>query len=171
MTFARIISCSCRHLLIGLFFALLLSCRAFAYDEECLARASARYGVPEIVIKAIIDMESGGNRLAVNIEGKPYFPKSDYDAEQLLGKNKGKSTDVGLMQVNSFWFAKLGVPQSYGFSECFNINFGTWILAYEIGNHGLNLKAIGKYHSPDELRGKSYASRILDKMIKILNKG
>jgi soluble lytic murein transglycosylase-like protein len=143
----------------------------FSYDEECLARASVRYGVPEIVIKAVIDMESGGNRLAVNIEGKPYFPKSDYEAEQLINKNRGRSTDVGLMQVNSFWFAKLGVPQSYGFSECFNINFGTWILAYEIGNHGLNLKAIGKYHSPDELRGQSYASRILNKMIKILNKG
>lgn len=145
--------------------------QSFAYDEECLSRASVRYGVPEIVIKAVIDMESGGNRLAVNIEGKPYFPKSDYEAEKLLSQNKGRSTDVGLMQVNSFWFAKLGVSQAYGFSECFNINFGTWILAYEIGNHGLNLKAIGKYHSPDELRGQSYASKILNKMIKILNKG
>ncbi|MGE4465962.1 lytic transglycosylase domain-containing protein [Sphaerochaeta sp.] len=142
-----------------------------AYDEECLARAAKRYGVPEIVIKAIIDMESGGKRLAVNIEGKAYFPQSDYDAQHLLSRNRGRSTDVGLMQVNSFWFSKLGIPQSYGFSECFNINFGTWILAYEIGNHGMNLKAIGKYHSPDELKGSSYASKVLNRMIKILNKG
>lgn len=158
-------------LTLSFIFLILMPPLLFSYDEECLSRAAVRYGVPEIVIRAVIDMESGGNRLAVNIEGKPYFPKSDYEAEQLITSNKGRSTDVGLMQVNSFWFAKLGVPQSYGFSECFNINFGTWILAYEIGNHGLNLKAIGKYHSPDELRGQSYASKILSKMIKILNKG
>jgi soluble lytic murein transglycosylase-like protein len=150
---------------------LMLTGQALAYDEECLSRASLKYGVPEIVIKAIIDMESGGNRLAVNIQGKSYFPKSDMEAEQLLGKNKGRSTDVGLMQVNSFWFTKFGIPQHYGFRECFNINFGVWILAYEIENNGLNLKAIGKYHSPNEIRGKSYASKILDTMIRILNKG
>ncbi|TCK62335.1 lytic transglycosylase domain-containing protein [Seleniivibrio woodruffii] len=145
--------------------------QAFAYDEECLQRASLRYGVPEIVIRAIIDMESGGKRLAMNIEGKPYFPESDLEAQKILEQNKGRSTDVGLMQINSFWFKKLNVPQTYGFRECFNINFGTWILAYEIENHGLNLKAIGKYHSPDNAKGRSYSSRVLDIMIKILKNG
>jgi len=145
--------------------------QVFAYDEECLKRASLRYGVPEIVIRAIIDMESGGKRLAMNIEGKPYFPGSDLEAEKILDQNKGRSTDVGLMQINSFWFKKLNVPQTYGFRECFNINFGTWILAYEIENHGLNLKAIGKYHSPNSEKGKSYSSKVLDIMIKILKNG
>lgn len=144
---------------------------SFAYDNDCIDRASAKYRVPAIVIKAIIEMESGGNPLAVNIEGKPYFPQSQMEAENLIARNRGRSTDVGLMQVNSFWFKRLNAPQYLGFSECFNINFGTWILAYEIKNHGLNLNAVGRYHSPDMSKGKPYASEVLRKMIKILNRG
>lgn len=149
---------------------LLVSFCAFAYDDECLQRAAVRYEVPEIIIRAIIDAESKGNRLALNIEGKSFFPKSDYEAEQIIKKHKGKSLDVGLMQVNSFWFKKLGVSPAYGLSECFNINFGTWILAYEIKRSGLNLEAIGKYHSPDRIKGDKYSSMILERMIKILKK-
>lgn len=36
-------------------------------------------------------------------------------------------------------------------------HWGKWILAEEIGRHGLNWKAVGKYHSPDPERGRQYA--------------
>lgn len=149
---------------------LVLSATAFA-DDECIARASERYGVPDIIIKAIIQTESGGKAYAINVQGKPYFPESLGNAMGLIKANEGKSFDVGLMQVNIFWFKRFGIFPELGLSECFNINFGTWILAYEIQNHGLNLKAVGKYHSPDSAKGGAYSSQVLREMIKILNRG
>ena len=141
---------------------------AFSYDEQCLKRASLRFGVPELIIRAVIDTESSGNPIAINMEGKAYYHRSAEEAADFLHRYKGRSIDVGLMQVNSFWFRKFNIPQAFGLRECFNINFGTWILSYEIANHGLNLKAVGKYHSPDDTKGSEYSSKILRKMIDIL---
>lgn len=146
----------------------IISHMAYAYDINCVEAASTKYNVPAEVIQAIIAVESGGNPLAVNILGKAFAPRTYDDALILLAYNKGKSTDVGLMQVNSQWFKKFGIPQESGFDECFNVEFGTWILANEIARHGFNWKAIAKYHSPSSREGNRYALKVIRQLVAIL---
>lgn len=138
--------------------------------EACINKSAKKYNIHPGVIKSIIAVESGGNRYAINIQGKP-FVRNSYDyAYELLKLNEGKSMDVGLMQINSFWFKKLSIPQYYGLDECFNIDFGTWILANEVARHGYNAKAIARYHSPDSTRGQQYANKVLTQFIRLNNK-
>lgn len=145
-------------------FLFVLPMLGHAYDINCVNQAAEKYRLHPSVLTAIIEIESGGNRYAINIEGKPFVKNSYEYAYQLLELNHGKSIDVGLMQVNSQWFKKLNIPQYYGLDECTNIHLGAWILANEVNRHGYNAKAIAKYHSPNAKRGRSYALKVLARM-------
>ena len=117
---------------------------------------------PAQLAEAIARQESGLNPLAVNIAGKSYYPATREEAEQLIQKAvaAGQSFDVGKMQVNSWWMDRLGIDPLSLLDPATNERWGKWILAEEIARHGLNWKAVGKYHSPDSERGRQYAWRI-----------
>ena len=114
---------------------------------------------PAQLAEAIARQESGLNPLAVNIAGKSYYPATREEAEQLIQKAvaAGQSFDVGKMQVNSWWMDRLGIDPLSLLDPATNERWGKWILAEEIARHGLNWKAVGKYHSPDPERGRQYA--------------
>lgn len=117
---------------------------------------------PAPLVDAIARQESGLNPLAVNIAGKSYYPITREDAEQLIRKAiaAGQSFDVGKLQINSWWMERLGIDPFSLLDPAINERWGKWILAEEITRHGLNWKAVGKYHSPDPERGRQYAWRI-----------
>ncbi|WP_418717239.1 lytic transglycosylase domain-containing protein [Bilophila wadsworthia] len=114
---------------------------------------------PPALVKAIARQESGQNPLAVNIAGKPHYPATREEAERLIQRAvaEGRSFDVGTMQVNSWWMERLGIDPFSLLDPATNERWGKWILAEEIARHGLNWKAVGKYHSPDPERGRQYA--------------
>lgn len=117
---------------------------------------------PPALVKAIARQESGHNPLAVNVAGKPYYPATREEAEQLIRESMaaGKSFDVGKMQINSWWMERLGIDPFSLLDPDVNEAWGKRILAEEISRHGLNWKAVGKYHSPDSERGRQYAWRV-----------
>lgn len=111
------------------------------------------------LLEAIARQESGLNPLAVNIAGRSYYPTTREEAEQLIQRAvaAGKSFDVGKMQVNSWWMERYGIDPVSLLDPATNERWGKWILTEEIARHGLNWKAVGKYHSPDLERGRRYA--------------
>ena len=114
---------------------------------------------PTKLMEAIARQESGLNPLAVNIAGKAYYPATREEAEQLIQKAiaAGQSFDVGKMQINSWWMERLAIDPFSLLDPATNERWGKRILAEEIDRHGLNWKAVGKYHSPDMERGRQYA--------------
>ncbi len=120
---------------------------------------AAEPGPPAPLVEAIARQESGLNPLAVNIAGKSYYPATREEAEQLIQKAiaAGQSFDVGKMQINSWWMERLGIDPLSLLDPATNERWEKWILAEEISRHGLNWKAVGKYHSPDPERGRLYA--------------
>ena len=117
---------------------------------------------PPALVKAIARQESGLNPLAVNIAGKSHYPATREEAERLIREAiiTGKSFDVGKMQINSWWMRRFSIDPFSLLDPDVNEAWGKRILAEEIARHGLNWQAVGKYHSPDQERGRQYAWRI-----------
>jgi len=152
----------------------MISVKAYAKtisDEivECVIKASKRYKVPSELILAIIDVESGFHPYAVNVAGKSMFFDNEDEAIKNIKKlaSGKKSFDIGLMQINRWWFERFKYPYELGFDICFNINLGTYILAYEISRNGFNWEAIGRYHSKQEKKKQEYAFKVWKKAKKL----
>lgn len=85
-------------------------------------------------VAQIIRVESGGNPLAINVNGAKVRLKANNtkEAAQLTRQyiQKGHTVDVGLMQINSVNFASLGYKNNIEklFEPCANIAAGATIL-------------------------------------------
>jgi len=117
---------------------------------------------PPGLLEAIARQESGENPLAVNVAGKDFAPANREEAMRIIrqAQAEGKSFDVGLFQVNSWWMERYHIPPESLLDPATNRKWGLFILAQEIARHGLNWQAVGKYHSPDRERGRRYAWKI-----------
>lgn len=127
------------------------------------------YGVPLSLALAIARQESGIRPWVINVAGKGYFPQSREEARAIADKAwaEGRSFDVGIMQVNSFWLKKYGIAVEDVLEPQSNIAMGVWILAREIRRYGLTWQAIGAYHTPlarNPERAKNYATSVLTLM-------
>jgi len=112
-------------------------------EESCFVRASAKYNIPSPLLKAISEVESAFNPMAINLNHKTY--------------------DIGLMQVNSQHLnrlAKYGIEARDLYDPCTNIDVGAWILSKEIARNGYNWEAVGRYHSPTKSLQVKYIARV-----------
>ncbi|MBX8493168.1 lytic transglycosylase domain-containing protein [Pseudomonas cichorii] len=81
---------------------------------------------------AIIGHESAGNPWALGVNGSHRFQKpTDYgsavaEAKRLI--SKGASVDMGLMQINSYTMARLGLTVEQIYDPCSNIYAGGVVL-------------------------------------------
>lgn len=122
------------------------------------------WNIPQEWAEAISMVESRQHPWTLNIEGAGYYFETK---EQVLEAAQeawtaGKSFDVGLMQVNSYWLKKYNIPLEAVFDPLANIYMGGYVLKEEIKQHGLTTQAIGAYHSPDPDRGRRYADTVLN---------
>ena len=130
-------------------------------------------GVSPATMTAIIRVESGGDPLAIhdNSIGRSFAPSSTAEAvawaNQLLGM--GHSIDVGISQVNSGNFARLGLTPSRVFDPCTNVHAGATILSEDYrsaahlfgpGQFALR-RALGAYNSGSIFAGQTYVNEIL----------
>jgi len=124
--------------------------------------ASQRTGIPEWLILSIAHVESGFNPYAVNVAGKSYQPKTKEEAYAIIRNAAlaGKSFDVGVMQVNSFWFKKYNIPYHYGLDLQNSFVMGAEILREEILRNGNNWLSVGYYHSKTYQKALGYANKI-----------
>ena len=94
--------------------------------QECIAE------VHPGTIQRVIAVESGGNPLALNINGtqQPRKPSTKKQAIKMAHDyiRQGYSVDLGLMQVNSRNLPRYGVTVEDMYDPCINLNIGSRIL-------------------------------------------
>ena len=89
--------------------------------------------VHPVTIDAVVRVESGGDVLAIHVNGLPGVqphPLNFNDAVRIakLYISRGFSADLGLTQINSRNLAPLGLTVEQAFDPCTNINGGARIL-------------------------------------------
>jgi soluble lytic murein transglycosylase-like protein len=151
-----------------------------AYAEEndatspsaCFQQAAERHAIPVELLIAVAQTESGLKQYAMNRAGVSIVPQSREEATAILQRIAAQrpTFDVGIMQVNRWWFEKYGEPYDKGFDLCFNVDFGARILAKAIKDHGFTWKAVGAYHSPTGWRQDAYARSIFKRLAVLLEK-
>lgn len=92
--------------------------------------------VAPITLQAIIEVESGGNPRALNINGMRQQPPPTRDAKEAAQVAesyiaRGYSVDIGLMQVNSRNLAALGITVEQVLEPCTNIRAAATILTVD----------------------------------------
>lgn len=131
---------------------------------ELFEAPSLELGLSKPLTLAIAGVESGLRAWTLNIEGQSFRFNSKDEA---LAKAReawaaGRSFDVGMMQVNSWWLRRYDIPLEAALDPLANIYFGGWVLKQEIARHGGDLKAaIGAYHSPNPARASHYADMVM----------
>ncbi|PUE89536.1 lytic transglycosylase domain-containing protein, partial [Xanthomonas hortorum] len=88
-------------------------------------------GVHPQTVQAIIKHESGGNAYAINNQARSFYPTRLEDAQSIAVEQvrAGRSTDIGLMQINSQHLGKFGLTPIDLLDPCTNIRVGTTILS------------------------------------------
>lgn len=106
---------------------------------------AARWGVNPHILYAIAKTESNLNPRAIN------------------RANNNGSEDVGMMQINSFWFpilARKGISREDLFDACVSLDVGAWILSQNMERHGNTWKAIGAYNAVTPSKQQVYADKV-----------
>ena len=100
-----------------------------AAEPGCLERAAEWANVHPTLLRAIAWAESEGNPSALNW-------------------NKNGSYDIGLMQINSWWYPR-GLASIWPWlgNPCVNAAAGTWVLKQCVREYGYTWEAIGCYHA------------------------
>jgi len=122
--------------------------------------------VAPVTLEAVIAVESGGNPLAVHVNGLREQPLPAHDAGEAVQIaahfiTLGYSVDLGLMQVNSRNLTLLGLTIEQIFDPCTNIRSGSTILSadYAAAAHFMGpgqpalQAALSAYNSGDFYRG------------------
>jgi soluble lytic murein transglycosylase-like protein len=97
---------------------------------SCYREAAQRYGVSELLLRAIARTESGENDRALN-------------------RNKNGTFDIGRMQINSGWLKQLsryGITIARLADPCTNVMIGAWILSSNTASYGMGWEAVGAYN-------------------------
>ena len=88
-------------------------------------------------------------------------------------KNTNKTSDLGLMQVNTIhipYFRKAGIsPQELQYNSCTNIYAAADILRQCINKYGNNIDGVGCYHSQTPSLRRSYGRKVLNKYKELVN--
>lgn len=117
--------------------------------EFCISQTAKRFSLPEMLLRSILDVESGK-------VGE-------------LRINKNGTYDMGPMQINSSWLGKFSgyvSKEQIMYNGCTNIQVGAWILRYNIDKAGNFWKGVGNYHSTTKFRHDSYRSKVYTAMQK-----
>jgi len=99
-------------------------------SAACFTQAAEYYDLPEILLRAIVQYESGGNENAVHV-------------------NKDGSRDIGLMQINERWLPTLkrqGISEADLWDGCVNLFVGAWILSRNYMRTQDIWQAVGAYN-------------------------
>lgn len=128
------------------------------------SQAALEFGLSANMLAAVALQESSYRPWAVNIQGRAYYPSSKEAALKLISRVKGKSYDLGVMQINSFWIRKFNLDPAEVLEPDTNVRLGAWILRSCIDRHGEGWTAIGAYHTGDPVsrkrQSRTYAQKI-----------
>ncbi|MBA4416501.1 MAG: murein transglycosylase [Syntrophus sp. (in: bacteria)] len=112
----------------------------------CFENAGAQYGIHNRLLENIARVESNLNPRAINV-------------------NTNGSSDMGLMQINSFWIRTLSLRKEELLSNpCYNVMVGASILRTCIDRFGYSWEAVGCYNATGKDRKITYAWKVFNMM-------
>ena len=115
-----------------------------ASSAFCFEEAGTAYKINPALLKSIAKIESNLNPKAVN-------------------KNLNGSIDIGLMQINSFWFKTLGLkPEELIANPCLNAMTGAKILRQCMDRHGYTWEAVGCYNAAGTAKRVRYSWKVFN---------
>ncbi|HSW63549.1 MAG TPA: lytic transglycosylase domain-containing protein [Dissulfurispiraceae bacterium] len=108
----------------------------------CFDEAGKKHGISPQLLRAIDRTESGMRQNAEN-------------------RNPNGSYDVGVMQINSFWFPKHGVTADQLKADpCLNVMIGADILGRCVKSYDYAWEAVGCYNAHSHAKRVDYSWRI-----------
>ncbi|GMQ49665.1 hypothetical protein VB10N_46640 [Vibrio sp. 10N] len=114
----------------------------------CFDEAGKKFDINPLLLKAIA------------------YTESRLDPNAINDSNTNGTTDYGLMQINSSWFARLadfGVSENSVINEpCTNVYVGAWILAQNMAQTGDGWLAVGAYNAGYRESRKKARDRYID---------
>ena len=122
----------------------------------CWDQAASYYGLDPWLLFAVAKVESSFNANAIN-----------------QNKDAKKSTDYGLMQINTFWLPhllKVGIQKEHLFDPCTSIFVGAWVMKSNIDRFGYNVDGIGAYNSPHNLQiRRNYGNKVIKAYYEVIS--
>lgn len=102
---------------------------------SCVAQAEVKYQVPSCILRAVHEIESGGDL-------RP----------GLVRVNRNGTKDYGVTQINTVWVnyfqRKFGITApELADNACLAVNGSAYIIRYEINASGNLWAGVGNYHS------------------------
>ncbi len=122
-----------------------------AQVKACIPHAAAFHGVNELVLTAIIKIESGFNPRAVN-------------------QNENGTADMGPGQINSIHhrdLARYGVTESHIKDPCWGVYIAAFHLANVVRKAGNTWQGIATYHSATPYFNYRYQVLVYNEMIRM----
>lgn len=115
--------------------------------NNCWNKAAISYGLDPWLLLAYAKVESSFQSHAIN-----------------KNNDNKKSIDVGLMQINTFWFPhlqKFGISKQDLLDPCLSLFVASWIIRQNIQRFGYNIDGIGAYNSPNNQKiRRNYALKV-----------
>lgn len=115
--------------------------------ESCFTDAASRYSLDPDILRAIAVTESA------------------MDPTRHNASNRNGSVDLGIMQINSYWYPFLeayGIKPADLWDACTNIFVGAWVLAQNVRTYGKNWLAVGAYNATSREKRYNYARLVYE---------
>ncbi|MCK8780124.1 lytic transglycosylase domain-containing protein [Rhizobium sp. NTR19] len=142
--------------------------------EREIQAAAAKYGVPEGVLYSVGLTESGrkGNLspLAMNVEGKAFFPPSQQEAMNTFyaARQSGKKLiDIGCMQINHHFHGEHFSSPAEMFDPRRNVEYAAKFLRNLHDRHETWTMAVARYHAGpnNNPAQKRYVCRVISNLV------
>jgi soluble lytic murein transglycosylase-like protein len=136
-----------------------------SWNTAALRHCEAQ-GIPAVLARAVIQVESGGHPYALRLNvgrGRGVYPRTHGEAVRLLQVvlPRSRNVDIGLMQVNlGIWGARLRVTAAQLLEPATNLRVGCHILRRALATRGPAWQRLGRYHTGTPARQRAYALRV-----------
>lgn len=150
---------------------------ARASDGACereIQSAALKYGVPEGILYSVGLTETGRKgslyAYALNIEGKPFYPRSQRDALTQFDtarRSGAKLIDVGCMQINQFYHGENFRSVEDMFDPRSNVEYAAKFLKNLRNRHETWTMAVARYHAGpnNDPAQKQYVCRVIANLV------
>jgi soluble lytic murein transglycosylase-like protein len=145
---------------------ILISQASFALEVPQLIReVEAKYNIPNGLLTAIAEVESGLKPYAIGVEGRSLKAFSKAEAKKIINDYlvKGRTNiDIGIMQINWHWHAKeFAGDLDVMLSPQQNIEYAAKLLISLYRKYNSWQKAVRYYHSAKDEYHRKYSKAVL----------
>ncbi len=138
---------------------------ALAEDlEKLISSVEKEHNIPSGLLRAVVQVESGINAYALNIEGKTLVAQTREAASKIIRsylKQGQTNIDIGVAQLNWKWHGGNFNSIEDMLIPANNVRYAALLLTNLYAKHGDWQKAVRFYHSAKPDRHRKYSRKVL----------